>query len=238
MKKWLHSLLSVFIGGGANTITLMAIDPLKFNLQDGWKNVVTGFLLGGVLSAAFYLKQSPLPQSESFKKETTQKLAAFAVLLTTAMLFVGCASNQTSVANVEHYAIVAPANNATFTNAVGVSCALLKSGGQLALTLALNDDERKQYATYLSGSGHLFESLQTGKLPTDEEISNALSAYFPTESGSYTSTVQISATAINAIVAIVETYVPVNYVNYAEYVNYCFGQLAKVAYEVADPYLE
>jgi hypothetical protein len=233
MKKWFMSLLAAFIGGGANTITLMVIDPLKFNLQDGWHNLVTGFVIGGILSVSFYLKQSPVPP-DTDTKIPTPPLALF-ILLFLPFFFVGCAG---STPSSQISAIVAPTENVRFIQAVDNASAILKLGGQLALSLALDDKERVEYATYISGSGHLFESFQKGQLPQEEDVSNALKAYFPTTSDKYANIAQISSAAVSAAITIVKTYVPVSYTNRAEYINYCFAKLAKTAYEVADPYLE
>ena len=70
VRHWLHGLGAAFIGGGANAVTVMAIDPMKFNLQEGWKNLVTAFLVSGIVNAAFFLKQSPLPPED----ETPQNM--------------------------------------------------------------------------------------------------------------------------------------------------------------------
>lgn len=64
-KAWMHGLVAAVISAGANSITLIVIDPLKFNLQEGWKNLLTAVVVSSILSAAFYLKQSPLPPEEN-----------------------------------------------------------------------------------------------------------------------------------------------------------------------------
>lgn len=64
VRMWFHGLGSAIIGGFANAITVMIIDPLKFNMQDGWYNVLTAAIMSGLVSASFYLKQSPLPDEE------------------------------------------------------------------------------------------------------------------------------------------------------------------------------
>ncbi len=60
-EKWIHGLGSAAIGGAATAITVIILDPLTFNLSDGWLNVCKAALVSGVVNAAFYLKQSPLP---------------------------------------------------------------------------------------------------------------------------------------------------------------------------------
>ena len=59
---WLKGLLSAIIGGAANSITVMAIDPLQFNLTDGIDKLSMVAVAGAIVSAAMYLKQSPLPE--------------------------------------------------------------------------------------------------------------------------------------------------------------------------------
>lgn len=58
---WLYGLSAAFIGGAATSITVMIIDPSKFNLKDQWENVAEAAFIAGVINAAFYLKSSPLP---------------------------------------------------------------------------------------------------------------------------------------------------------------------------------
>lgn len=60
--NWLKGLLSAIIGGAANSITVMAIDPLQFNLTDGIDKLSMVAVAGAIVSAAMYLKQSPLPE--------------------------------------------------------------------------------------------------------------------------------------------------------------------------------
>lgn len=68
-ETWAQGLLAAFIGGGSSAIvasvTVAMIDPQKFNLgsQLGhfFELAGTVFITSGVLSAASYLKQSPLP---------------------------------------------------------------------------------------------------------------------------------------------------------------------------------
>jgi hypothetical protein len=68
-KKWLYGLAAAVIGGGAASIsagfgTILA-DPAKFNFHGGGGNLfeVMGitFVVSGLLHAAGYLAQSPLP---------------------------------------------------------------------------------------------------------------------------------------------------------------------------------
>lgn len=70
-EQWLYGLGSATIGGGSAAIvsgvTSMGFDPAKFNLTNmsGVLHLLglmaVNFIFSGILSAFFYLKQSPLP---------------------------------------------------------------------------------------------------------------------------------------------------------------------------------
>ena len=61
MGIWLKGLVSAIIGGAANSITVMVVDPVNFNLTDSAGKLGTVALVGAILAAAMYLKQSPVP---------------------------------------------------------------------------------------------------------------------------------------------------------------------------------
>ena len=61
-KTWLRGLISAVIGGAANSITVMIVDPQSFNLEDGLGKVGSVALISAVVAAAMYLRKSPLPQ--------------------------------------------------------------------------------------------------------------------------------------------------------------------------------
>lgn len=63
-RVWLHGLIAAFIGGGANAIAAAAIAPDEFNLNTGLRKLGILFLVSGILNAAGYLKQSPVPKIE------------------------------------------------------------------------------------------------------------------------------------------------------------------------------
>lgn len=60
-RTWLKGLLSAIIGGAANSITVMVIDPNQFNFADGLSKLATVAGVSAIVSAAMYLKESPLP---------------------------------------------------------------------------------------------------------------------------------------------------------------------------------
>jgi ABC-type uncharacterized transport system permease subunit len=66
--KWLKGLISAIIGGAANSVTVMAIDPMQFNLAEGWHKLATVAGVSALVSAAMYLKQSPIPSVEDKKQ--------------------------------------------------------------------------------------------------------------------------------------------------------------------------
>ncbi len=66
MKNWKHwakGLLAAIIGGASNAVVLVVVDPQHFNFSDlaTLARVVSGT---AIVSAALYLKQSPLPKDE------------------------------------------------------------------------------------------------------------------------------------------------------------------------------
>ena len=63
-NKWLKGLISAVIGGAANSITVMIVDPIAFNLDEGATKLGTVALVSAIVAAAMYLKQSPLPSED------------------------------------------------------------------------------------------------------------------------------------------------------------------------------
>jgi len=61
LKTWVKGLVGAVIGGAANSITVMVVDPVAFNLEEGLSKLLTVAAMGAILSAAMYLKQSPIP---------------------------------------------------------------------------------------------------------------------------------------------------------------------------------
>jgi len=59
--KWLKGLAAATIGGAANAVVLLIADPQAFNFTDGLQRLITVTVVSGIVSAAAYLKQSPLP---------------------------------------------------------------------------------------------------------------------------------------------------------------------------------
>jgi hypothetical protein len=58
---WLKGLMAAIIGGAANSVTIMIVDPTNFNLTTGASKLGTVCLVSMIVSAAMYLKGSPIP---------------------------------------------------------------------------------------------------------------------------------------------------------------------------------
>lgn len=66
-RTWLHGLIGAFIQSGATAVSVMVIDPAKFNLEEGLANIGKLMLVSGIIGAALYLKSSPVPPEESIE---------------------------------------------------------------------------------------------------------------------------------------------------------------------------
>jgi hypothetical protein len=60
MNNWVKGLFAALITGAANAVVLVVVDPINFPLAD-LSRVGTAALVSGLIGAAAYLKQSPLP---------------------------------------------------------------------------------------------------------------------------------------------------------------------------------
>ena len=61
-RHWLKGLAAAAIGGAANSVTVLIVDPASFEPATHAKKLVTVAVISGLVSAALYLKQSPLPE--------------------------------------------------------------------------------------------------------------------------------------------------------------------------------
>ena len=64
-SKWIKGLISAAIGGAANAITVMIVDPTTFNFDEGFGKIGMVALVSAIVAAAMYLKQSPLPNGSN-----------------------------------------------------------------------------------------------------------------------------------------------------------------------------
>ena len=62
--KWFKGLIAAVIGGAANAVTLMIVDPMVFNLETGWQKLLGAAAVNALVAGAMYLKQSPVPNGE------------------------------------------------------------------------------------------------------------------------------------------------------------------------------
>lgn len=61
-RKWINGLVGAVISGAANGITVMIVDPLKFNLfQGGAVALASVVLASGIVGAGLYLKTHQYP---------------------------------------------------------------------------------------------------------------------------------------------------------------------------------
>lgn len=73
LKTWAHGLAAAVIGGAANAVTVMIVDPINFNLAGGLVKLGQVALVSAIVSAALYLKQSPIPDSAGDKEVNVPK---------------------------------------------------------------------------------------------------------------------------------------------------------------------
>lgn len=90
LHLWLKGLIGAIIGGCANAVTLIVVDPLNFNFNDGCGRLLNVTLVSGIVSAAMYLKQSPVPPTEDVPPKAPVALL-LALLLPVSMI--GCTTN-------------------------------------------------------------------------------------------------------------------------------------------------
>lgn len=64
VKKWIMGLFSAIIGGAANCVTVMILDPVAFNVKDGLNNVLIASGVSALVAGAAYIKQHPIDGSK------------------------------------------------------------------------------------------------------------------------------------------------------------------------------
>lgn len=109
LKVWLHGLAAAAIGAFSSSITLIIIDPAKFNFStDGFLSLGKVSLVAAIVAVAGYLAKSPLPETSSpAVGDSTRKLGALALCAVLLMGSVtGCTSAQVAntVKNIAIYA--------------------------------------------------------------------------------------------------------------------------------------
>ena len=58
---WLQGVVAALIGGAANAIAVIVVDPEHFNFAEGLPMLGKVAAIGAALAVAAYLKRSPLP---------------------------------------------------------------------------------------------------------------------------------------------------------------------------------
>lgn len=78
-RVYLRGLVSAGIGGAANAVTLLVIDPLSFNIfQGGALKLATAMAVSSLVSFAIYVKEHPLPNPDvdnNYQSVVNQKIA-------------------------------------------------------------------------------------------------------------------------------------------------------------------
>jgi hypothetical protein len=60
-RFWLNGLIAAIVNGAASGVVLIIAEPQHFNLQAGLPKLASTSALLGLLGAANYLKNSPVP---------------------------------------------------------------------------------------------------------------------------------------------------------------------------------
>jgi len=61
-RKWVRGLVAAAINSGASAVTVVVVDPLKFNLlQGGAKELGAVVVVSAIVGIALYLKDHALP---------------------------------------------------------------------------------------------------------------------------------------------------------------------------------
>lgn len=64
-RLWVRGVVGAFIAGGAHSVSNLVVAPETFNFHAGLVKLLESAMAGGMISAAFYLQKSPLPDLES-----------------------------------------------------------------------------------------------------------------------------------------------------------------------------
>jgi hypothetical protein len=62
VRLWVRGLIAAVIGGAANAVIVMILDPIDFNLGAGAGKLAIAAGSSALVGAALYLKQHPLPE--------------------------------------------------------------------------------------------------------------------------------------------------------------------------------
>jgi len=68
---WIKGLIAAGIAGGANSIAVVIVDPINFNLQAGLNNLITVGIVSAIVGACLYLIKSPIFEYEPVRRKTS-----------------------------------------------------------------------------------------------------------------------------------------------------------------------
>jgi len=63
-RMWARGLVGAAVGGAANGVTAIGLDPQTFNFAEGLPALGKFVAVSGIVSAALYLKTHPAPELE------------------------------------------------------------------------------------------------------------------------------------------------------------------------------
>ena len=72
-RIWFKGLVSALIGGASTAVTTMIVSPAEFNLDGGLEKVGMVAAVSAIVSAANYLKKSPMPDTVLAENEEDSK---------------------------------------------------------------------------------------------------------------------------------------------------------------------
>jgi hypothetical protein len=64
VRMWVKGLLAAVINGFASGVVLIIAEPTTFNIHEGAEKLFWTSVILGLLGAANYLKQNPLPEDD------------------------------------------------------------------------------------------------------------------------------------------------------------------------------
>lgn len=164
-KTWVYGLISAFIGGGANAITVMIVEPLTFNLEAGMSKLLTVFFVSGLVSASFYLKSSPLPPKE---ESDSSKSSSILMVLILFLSLSGCAGTLDAVANASRLAT--PLLEPSF-----------KLAASQVISHAISAEDKQAKINLIFASAQAIRTLSGGKV-TSQAVKDVLDIWLPSKS--------------------------------------------------------
>jgi len=66
VRKWLRGLVAAAVNSGASAVTVVVVDPFKFNLQNGKSELLQVVIVSAIVGISLYLKDHALPEDEPY----------------------------------------------------------------------------------------------------------------------------------------------------------------------------